>query len=304
MSSAAHRLLGAAAALAFLIAALAGPARPAGAAGGGVGKPQRIASLNLCTDQLLLDLGARNRLVSVTFLAADPASSPIAEAARGLPTNRGGAEEILPLRPDLVLAGTAAAAPTVALLERLGHRVVVVPLARSLADIPRHIATVARAIGEETRGRELIARFRRDLARIASGLRANGDDGPRPVALLFGPNGISSGAGSLAGAVIEAAGFRNAAAGMGLSGVGPVPLEAALTLKPRLLILSGLRGDDPSLATGLLDHPALRSAFRDSARIRIHHHVWACGTPRVLDAVRRLAAVRARLNSADGGPAP
>lgn len=297
--------LRAAGAVAALAAALSGIVDTAGAAGqDAVGKPQRIASLNLCTDQLLLALGARDRLVSVTFLASDPASSSMAEAARGLPTNRGRAEEILPLKPDLVLAGAAAATPTVALLKRLGHRVVVVPLARSLDDIPRHIATVARAIGEETRGREMIARFRRERTRIEAAADADMGNGPHPVALLFGPNGVTSGTGTLAGAVIEAAGFRNGAAGMGRSGVGRIPLETALRLKPRLLILSGLRGDHPSLATGMLHHPALRRVVGDRTRIRIHHHVWACGTPRVLEAVRRLVQVRRRLDAGEGKAAP
>ncbi len=100
---------------------------PAGA--GDPPKPRRIASLNVCTDQLLLILGLRRRLVSVTFLAADPSSSAMPGAVRGLNLNRGRAEEILTLRPDLVLAGATAATPTVQLLRRLGHRVVVVPLA-------------------------------------------------------------------------------------------------------------------------------------------------------------------------------
>ena len=55
-------------------------------------KPKRIVSLNLCTDQLLLTLGLRSRIVSLTFLAADPSASAMAEAARGIATNRGRAE--------------------------------------------------------------------------------------------------------------------------------------------------------------------------------------------------------------------
>ncbi|MCZ6609490.1 MAG: ABC transporter substrate-binding protein [Alphaproteobacteria bacterium] len=265
---------------------------PAGA--GDPPKPRRIASLNVCTDQLLLLLGLRARLVSVTFLAADPSSSAMPEAVRGLNLNRGRAEEILPLRPDLVLAGSTAATPTVQLLRRLGHRVVVVPLATKLDDIPRNIETVARATGEEARGRKLIAEFRNELKRITAG-HAAARKGPKPSAMLFGPNGVTSGAHSLAGAVIRAAGFTNSMAALGLAGVGRVPLETVLASRPRLLILSSLKRAHPSLASGLLAHPALGRVFAGRAVIRIHHHVWACGTPLVLGAIRRLALVRARL---------
>ena len=194
---------------------------PAGA--GDPPKPRRIASLNVCTDQLLLILGMRRRLVSVTFLAVDPSSSAMPEAARGLPLNRGRAEEILPLRPDLVLAGSTAATPTVQLLRRLGHRVVVVPLATKLDDIPHNIETVARAVGEGARGQRLIAGFWKELKRItAETFPAR--KSPPPSAMLFGPNGVTSGADSLAGAIITAAGLTNGMAALGLKGVGRVPL--------------------------------------------------------------------------------
>ena len=132
----------ASAVVALFLAGLAGPKAEASSP-----KPRRIVSLNLCTDQLLLTLGIRSRIASLTFLAADPSASAMAEAARGFPTNRGRAEEVLALNPDLILAGSTAATPTVQLLKRLGHRVVVVPHANTLADIPRNIRTVAKAVG-------------------------------------------------------------------------------------------------------------------------------------------------------------
>lgn len=284
------------AALAALLLALSLAQGPAGAVE--PPKPRRIASLNVCTDQLLLLLGLRARLVSVTFLAADPSSSAMPEAARGLHLNRGRAEEILPLRPDLVLAGATAATPTVQLLRRLGHRVVVVPLATRLDDIPRNIETVARATGEQARGRKLIAEFRKELKRITAEL-PDARKGAAPSAMLFGPGGVTSGAQSLAGAIITAAGFTNGMASFGLAGVGRVSLELVLAARPRLLILSSLKRGHPSLARGLLSHPALGRAPAGRMMIRINHHVWACGTPLVLGAIRRLARIRARLAAQD-----
>lgn len=272
-------------------------AGPAGA--GGPPEPRRIASLNVCTDQLLLILGLRPRLVSVTFLAADPSSSAMPEAARGLHFNHGRAEEILPLKPDLVLAGATAATPTVQLLRRLGHRVVVVPLATTLGDIPRNMEIVARAAGVEARARKLIARFLLDLERARAEAPERFEH-PPPVAMLFGPNGVTSGADSLAGAIIAAAGFTNGTTALGMKGVGRVPLEKVLEVRPQLLILSSLKVGNPSLAGGLLDHPALKRDLTNRSIIRIHHHVWACGTPLVLGAIRRLSAIRARLDREKG----
>jgi iron complex transport system substrate-binding protein len=282
-----------------LAAALALAALPGSALADGPAPPRRIASLNVCTDQLALLLGARDRLVTVTFLATDPSSSAMADQARGLRLNRGRAEEVVPLAPDLVLAGDTAATPTVQMLRRLGFRVVVVPLARSLGDIPRNIAALARAIGEEDRGRAMTARFHEELKRITRAHPAAA--ARRPIALLLGPNGVTSGRDSLAGAIIEAAGFANGADGFGVVGVGRIPLERVVAARPDVLILSSLKVSHPSLASGFIDHPALTRASAAATRIRIHHHVWACGTPLVLGAVERLGKLRADLPRGKGG---
>ena len=40
-------------------------------------KPTRIVSLDLCADQLLIELVERERIAAVTFLADDPSTSAI-----------------------------------------------------------------------------------------------------------------------------------------------------------------------------------------------------------------------------------
>src|SRR4029453_1275136 len=68
-------------------------------------KPKRVVSLNLCVDELLLRLADPRNLASATWLARDPANSNVAELAQSIPVNHGLVEEIIPLNPDLVIAG-------------------------------------------------------------------------------------------------------------------------------------------------------------------------------------------------------
>ena len=56
-------------------------------------KAQRIVSINLCADQLLLMLAERDRIASLSFLADDERSSLLADEVGAIHTNRGGAEE-------------------------------------------------------------------------------------------------------------------------------------------------------------------------------------------------------------------
>ena len=74
-------------------------------------KPTRIVSINLCTDQLLLQLVGHKRIASVTYLAADPYISYSANLAVGLVKNHGLAEEVVALNPDLTLTGPSPVAP-------------------------------------------------------------------------------------------------------------------------------------------------------------------------------------------------
>src|ERR1700750_1287583 len=65
--------------------------------------PQRIMSLKVCTDELLLDLVPASRIASVTFLSREKASLKVWPQGGHVPANHGTAEEILSTRPDLIL---------------------------------------------------------------------------------------------------------------------------------------------------------------------------------------------------------
>src|SRR4051794_41669818 len=68
-------------------------------------KPQRVVSINLCVDELVLRLADRRNIASISWLSLDPKNSNVAALAREFPINHGVAEEIVPLKPDLVIAG-------------------------------------------------------------------------------------------------------------------------------------------------------------------------------------------------------
>src|SRR5262245_26042786 len=148
------------------------------ASGQAADAPRRIVSLDLCTDQLMIELVARERIAAVTHLAADASVSAIPERARGIPITHGGAEDVLRLDPDLVLAGPFGVRGTVDLLQRLGRRVVIVPQHQQLSGVRDAVQTVAEAVGEPAKGAALIAEFDRRLAALNKG------QGAQPTAVI------------------------------------------------------------------------------------------------------------------------
>ena len=258
----------------------------------GATKPARIVSLDLCTDQILIELVARDRIAAVTHLAADPSVSAIPEQAKGIPFTRGTAEDVLRHDPDLVLAGPFGVSATVDLLRRLERNVVVVPQAPDLAGVRASVRLVASAVGETAKGEALLDAFDRRLAAIAPA-----QAGKAPGAVIYQVGGTVSGAGSLAAAVLAAAGFRNMAAEYRLARNGQVSLEALVAMPPDLLVLSSATDEYRTAIADNLRHPALLALRRSHASIELPWQLWLCGTPHVADAVARLAEARSRIEA-------
>ena len=265
-------------------------ATPAAASVAG-GRPARIVSLDLCTDQLLVALGDRAQIAAVTHLARDPVLSAVAAEAQELPTTHGGAEEVLGYDPDLVLAGPYGVSPTVHLLQRLHRNVVIVPLAQDLPGVRRAVRKVAAAIGGEGRGAAMLADFDARLARISLA-------GARPSAAVYEIGGGTFGPGSLADAALAAAGYRNMAADYRLTRSGGVALERLITDPPDLLVVAREEGAYRTPVADNLRHPALRMLWAQRPLLALPARLWLCGIPQIADAIERLAGMRQQVAEA------
>ncbi len=264
-------------------------------------KPRRIVSLNLCTDELLIDLVERDRIAAVSHLAADHQVSAIATRAAGIPATRGEAESVLAFDPDLVLAGTFTTPATLALLQRIGRTVVQVPMAGDIDGIRAAISLTAATVGETEKGAALVATLDRRLAAAAGPSQAS-----PPSALVYQVNGLSAGPGSLADALIRAAGLRNHAATVGLGAGGGLALEVLAAHPPDLVVLSGPFDEYRTVVADNLRHPALTAVLAERASVVVPWRLWLCGTHHVAEAVERLAEARRRLTpeQSPGRPAP
>jgi len=247
--------------------------------------PVRVVSVNLCTDQLALMLAAPGQLISVSRLSHDPDSSVLLEAARAIPANGSGAEEVYILQPDLVLAGIYSSQATVQMLRGLGIRVELFRPARSLADVPERIRQMGAVLGREAEAEALVARFETQLATL--------DDAPshRPRAALYHVNNYTSGTATLAGDILRIAGFDNITTEAGIGASGTLQLEQLIMLAPDVII----RGYDypgQARAEDNLTHPALGMVERTVKPVSLVYRDWICGTPQVLEAVRDMRNLR------------
>lgn len=247
--------------------------------------PARVVSMNLCTDQLAMMVAAPGQLHSVSYLAFDPRGSAMAEEAKNYQINRGLAEEIYLMQPDLVIAGSFSTRATVDMLKRLGIPVAVFNPAYGLGEVRDRLREMGHVLGREDVAQALIDDFdtRLDVLRAESG--------KRPSAALYYANGYTSGDRTLAGQILTAAGFKNAAVEAGFASGGILPLEVLAMLEPDALI-TGRRYPGASRSEGILDHPIVQALRESSASGTITDRDWVCGTPFVLRAIEGLSEVR------------
>jgi iron complex transport system substrate-binding protein len=249
------------------------------------GIPRRIVSLNLCTDELVLRLADRANIASITWLSKDRISANVVDLAADVPVNHGLAEEIIPLDPDLVVAGTFTARTAVAMLKATRFPVTEFSVAHDVADVRSGIRKMAALVGEPARGEALVASFDARLAEIGTPA-----PGRRPTALVFNANGFTVGAGTLVDDIMTRAGLDNVAAHMKLGNYSQLTLEIAVRSDVDILIISARRDGPPSLATALLDHPVLSKLGPKTHIVVLPTNLWSCGGPEVAEAIARLRA--------------
>jgi iron complex transport system substrate-binding protein len=275
---------------ALTVLALYSVAGAATAETGATPVPRRIVSLNLCTDQLVLALADRDAVRSVTWLARDPRISMMATAAARIPVNHGLVEEIMPLAPDLVVAGAYTTRTTVGLLQRFGAALLEADVPQSVPAVYEQIRALARRLGHPERGEAMVDAMEAALAALDPP-----PAGPRPLAAVYHPNNFTVGRGSLVDDLLARAGLRNLAAELALTNYDRLPLDVLLLGQPDLLVLNTADDAAPSLAHQALRHPSLVKAFPRLHTLVVPPRLWTCAGPWVVDAVALLHDAARRL---------
>lgn len=249
-------------------------AAPAGAA-----VPQRVASLNLCTDELLLMLAAPEQIASVTHLVQQQAETPLWRQARRHRSNDGSLVSVVPMRPDLVVTMGGGARDRLRIAARLGIRTLDLPFARSLADLETSIARLSAALGRPRAGAALLRRIAA-LKRSAPVHRVD--------TIWLGGGGRTVAAHGMEAQWMALAGLRQRP----MRG-DRVSLETLMVRPPAILLRSDYRQGQYSSGQRWLNHPAARRPAR-SRVIATDGRLWTCMGPLLIEEIERLRGIVGR----------
>ena len=209
--------------------------------------PRRIISLTLPTDEILLSLVDKSRLLGVTTFSADPAVSNVADQVTDIPNKLTlNPETIISLAPDLVFAANWNDSGAVKLLRDAHIPLYLMANGLTVAAIEKKIETVALIVGSPEKGREIIATMEARLAAVADRVSKIPPE-KRARVIDYATWGSAQGPGSSWDEIIRRAGLVDAVAAFTPDEWGQVPIsrEKILQLDPDILILPGWEYGNP-----------------------------------------------------------
>jgi iron complex transport system substrate-binding protein len=233
--------------------------------------------------------------LGVTRWADDPDTSNVAgrvpRSARRLP--KVDLEQLVALAPDLVVVSEYTDADAQRLLEQSGIRVHRMQGLASLSGVRRAILDLGRAVGEEEAAMRLVKGFDATLAEVARGL-----EGAQRPRVLYWSGGMTAGADTAIGSLIECAGGVNVGAELGVAGIAPPGAERAFVADPDVVLVTTW----PDAVESVRAHPLLGTlrAVRENRLVALPNRLLVALSQYSADACRDLAA---RLHPARfGGP--
>lgn len=247
-------------------------------------RPMRIVSLDYCADQYVLKLADPEQILAVSPYATEPFSY-MRDHAADIPTVRPIAEDVLILKPDLIVRSHGGGPNAAAFFEMAGVPVLQVGFTSNIdgeemGAIPYLIQHMAGGLGHPARGDALVSEFRDRLAAI----QARSEGGK---ALYMTPGGVTSGPGSLVHEMLTAAGLQNFQQSPGWRSL---PLERLAYEQPDLVAAAFFETltNHPN-GWSASRHPVARRQLEGPDVVPLDGAWTSCGGWFILDAVEALA---------------
>lgn len=244
----------------------------------------KVASNNLCTDQILLALAEPSQILGLSPFARDAQRAWAADRAKGHRILSGHAEDILALKPDIVVSGRFTRRAAGEMLRAHGLRLEEFDAVRTIAEAREQIRRMGRLIRREAVADRLVA----DLDAAVERARTRAQAVPVRV-LPVQRRGWVTGSATLTSELLATVGVVNVAAEIGLKSGRFVPLEVIVAARPDILMVT--RDDDAAEDQGraLLLHPALERIASRARRVVVPERLTTCGGPMLIEALDLLA---------------
>ncbi len=237
-------------------------------------------SLDYCADQFVLALADRDQIAALSrgSLRDD---SYFRDRARGIRQTRGTLEEVLALRPDLVIRNWGGPWDAEQVYARFDVSVLQVGDTPDFTTAREDLLDASRVLGHADRG----AVIARDLDTRLAQLAAHHSNAP---VIYLSAGGAVAGRDTMMDAVITAAGGRNVRTEASWT---VMPLERLVETPPALVALGFFdSGREQVNAWSPSHHPAFRRALANARTVQLSPAAISCQAWYAIDAAEALAA--------------
>ncbi len=223
-------------------------------------KPQRIISMNVSVDEILLDLIDSKRIAALTYMADDPSICSAGDKVKLVKNRVHGSnmEMVIALQPDLVIIPDYAA-PVIKALRAAGVRVYVCTTPDNMQDIFNFIVDIGDAVGDKAAGEKMVAKLKGDMEHIREQVIAKVPEQERLKVLclsFMGPMGMKGTFSDLC----YYSGIQNALEGVNIPQNGTLSQEKMLEINPDMIMISSWdynsqSDDNDKMLQRILDNP-------------------------------------------------
>jgi len=225
--------------------------------------PERVLPANLHAAELLSRLVPHERFAGVPVTVFEfgsgfgERSDWEANGGPGL-LQRYRGEDVLALRPDLVVSGAYQDLETTALLRRAGIPVLGLPTVRRFEDVADGLALLGRLLDREERAAAVVEQMRARRAELAE--RAAAWRGREALVYTnYGTGAWTQGIESPAEVLLQLAGLVNAAGIGEIQGHFQLDVEQLVALDPDVIVCGAPVAELGASASVLREHPLLRT---------------------------------------------
>lgn len=223
-------------------------------------KPQRIISMSISTDEILIDLVPASRITAFSRLVDDPGISNVVERAQSVGSRVDGqsSEAIMALHPDLVLIPDFVKPEVIQSLRDMNLQIYVYRTPKSMEDVRQCIRFLAEAVGEKERGEMMVTAMDEHLKKVQEKIGTIPKEKQKRLVFIRS-NGAYYNPQASFNDVCKYAQVRNALDELHYDKAGFVNQEAVVQLNPDVFLLAGWNYDgqhDPKqMEEELLNNP-------------------------------------------------
>ena len=244
----------------------------------------RVISLDYCADQYVLNLVDRDDILALSPNATEEISY-FREIANGIPTVRPVAENIIELKPDIVVRSYGGGTHITNILQRSGVEVIQIGWISDLKgsgnnSVVGETQRIAAKLGKQAFGSQITEDYLRNLEAIKEPHKTLN-------ALYLTPSGYTSGKGSIIHEMMTIAGLENFERRKGWR---TLPLERLVYEKPDILVTSFFEVIDVHNENwSSVRHPLVHNLLKERQQIAIESSLVSCGGWWIINAIQKLA---------------